>query len=182
MNTQLLGFGQDGLVYQERLRDEWIRMINQSVAIFEVIQKILSSVEFWKTTFPAFVAIVVWWLNERSKRKWEKWIIKKEACLKALNLANAILSNYEYQAVKKGEIVPQYTTIEEARSCFNELACTCDTSDVLESLKKIMFSSVTPAAIVDLRNAVRKELGVSNHPIDLDKEKAFIGKINCMAK
>lgn len=150
--------------------------------MFEAIGKILSSVDFWKITFPALVAIVVWWLNERSKRKWEKWVIKKDACLKALNLANAVLSNYEYQNVKKGDIEPQYTTIEEARSCFNELACTCDTRDVIEALKKIMFDSVTPAAIVDLRNAVREELEFSNQAVDVDTEKAFIGKINCLAK
>jgi hypothetical protein len=147
----------------------------------ETIGKILSSVDFWKTTFPALIAIIVWWLNERSKRKWEKWNIKKDACLKALNLANAVLSNYEYQNLKKGDIEPQYTTIEEARSCFNELACTCDTSTVIEELKKIMFdSSVTPAAIVELRNAVRKELKFSDQVIDIDQDKAFVGKINCL--
>jgi hypothetical protein len=87
-------------------------------------------------------------LNERSKRKWEKWQIKKEACLKALNLANAVLSNYEYQNVKKGDISPQYESIENARACFNELACTCDKSDVIDELKKIMFNNPSPDAIV----------------------------------
>jgi len=144
--------------------------------------QILLSVDFWKITFPVLIAVFVWWLNERSKRKWEKWNIKKEACLKALNLANAVLSNYEYQNVNRGDIEPQYTTIEDARSCFNELACTCDTPDVIEELKKIMFGTVTPASIVDLRNAVRKELEFSNQVIDIDREKAFVGKINCLAK
>ena len=149
----------------------------------DAIVNIVSSVDFWKITFPALIAIVVWWLNEHSKRKSERWKIKKEACQKALNLANAVLSNYEYQNVRKGDIEPQFITIEEARSCFNELACTCEKSSVLDELKKIMFSNaVTPAAIVGLRNAVRKELEFSNEAIDTDMEQAFIGKINCLKK
>jgi hypothetical protein len=139
-------------------------------------------VEFWKIAAPAFTAIVAWLLNEKSKRTWERWQIKKEACLKALNLANAVLSNYEYQNVKKGDISPQYETIENARSCFNELACTCDEPDVINALKKIMFENPSPDSIVDLRNAVRKELKFSNKTIDLDREKAFVGKINCEKK
>lgn len=145
----------------------------------EQLRIILSSVEYWKIAAPAFTAIVAWILNERSKRKWEKWQIKKDACLKALNLANAVLSNYEYENVNKGNILPQYESIENARSCFNELACTCEGPEVINALKKIMFDRVSPDAIVDLRNAVRKELKFSNKTIDSDREKAFVGKINC---
>jgi len=147
--------------------------------MIEQLRTILSSIEFWKIAAPAFTAIVAWVLNERSKRKWEKWQIKKDACLKALNLANAVLSNYEYENVKKGDISPQYESVENARSCFNELACTCEGPEVINALKKIMFDSVSPDAIVDLRNAVRKELKFSNKTIDSDREKAFVGKINC---
>jgi len=148
----------------------------------EPLITILSSVEFWKIAAPAFTAIFAWLLNEKSKRKWEKWQIKKDACLKALNLANAVLSNYEYQNVKKGDISPQYENIENARSCFNELACTCDGPDVINELKKIMFDEPSPDAIVDLRNAVRKELKFSNKTIDSDREKAFLVKIVCEKK
>lgn len=144
--------------------------------------QIFLSVDFWKITFPALIAILAWWLNEQSKRKWEKWNIKKAACLKALNLANAVLSNYEYQNTCKDDLEAQYTTIEDARGCFNELACTCDSPAVIEELKNIMFGQVTPDAIVDLRNAVRKELEFSNQEIDIDREKAFIGKLSCLKK
>jgi hypothetical protein len=145
----------------------------------EQILAILSSVEFWKIAAPAFIAVLAWFLNERSKREWERWQIKKEACLKALNVANAVLSNYEYQNVKKGDIMPQYASIESIRSCFNELACTCDGPEVINQLKKIMFDKVSPDAIVDLRNAVRKELKFSKKTIDSDREKAFVAKVNC---
>jgi hypothetical protein len=140
---------------------------------------ILSSVEFWKIAAPGFLAIIAWGLNERSKRHWEKWQFKKQACLKALKLANAVLSNYDYPNVKKGDIQPQYEDIESARSCIDELACTCENPDVLNELKKILFDSVTPASMVDLRNAIRRELKFSKKTIDTDKEKAFIGTLNC---
>ena len=65
------------------------------------------------------------------------------------------------------------------RSCFNELACTCDSPKVLEKLKEIMFGRVSPDTIVDLRNEVRQELGFSETEIDTDRNRAFIGKINC---
>jgi predicted transcriptional regulator len=136
-------------------------------------------VDFWKIAAPAFTAIVAWVLNERSKRKWEKWQIKKDACLKALNLANAVLSNYEYSNLKKGDISPQYESIENARSCFNELAVTCDGPEVINALKKIMFDSLSPDEIVDLRNAVRTELAISNKSVGTDREKPFLAKINC---
>jgi hypothetical protein len=107
------------------------------------------------------------------------WQIKKAACLKALNIANAVISNYRYTNVPEGDIVPQYENIEEVRACFNELACTCRGPEVMSELKRIMFSPVTPDAIVDLRNAVRRELGFSRKIIDIDRAKAFVGKINC---
>jgi membrane-bound inhibitor of C-type lysozyme len=152
------------------------------IGIINTIKSIISSIQFWTITFPLFIAICVWFLNERSKRKWEKWKIKKQACMNALELANAILSNYKYENLKEDAITPQYISIETARSCFNELACTCSNNLVIEKLKHIMFDQVKPDAIVDLRNAVRKELGFSKNEIDTDREKAFIGKINCEKK
>ena len=68
--------------------------------MFEQLKSIILSVEFWKIMAPALVAIMAWMLNERSKREWEKFQIKKDACLRALNIANAVLSNYEYPNVK----------------------------------------------------------------------------------
>ena len=147
--------------------------------MIEPLTTILSSVEFWKIAAPAFIAIVAWILNERGKRKWELWQLKKVACLNALNLANAVLSNYEYPKVKKEDIKPQTESVENARSCFNELACTCDGPEVIDAIKHIIFGNPSPDAIVDLRNAVRKELKFSRTSIDNDREKAFIGKINC---
>ena len=143
------------------------------------IQNILSSVEFWKIAAPAMVAVIAWLFNERSKRQWERWQLKKAACLRALNIANAILSNYEYVNLKKGAITPQHESVDAVRACFNELACTCDKPDVINNLKRIMFESVSPDAIVELRTAVRRELGMSRRVVDIDREKAFVGRVNC---
>lgn len=120
-------------------------------------------------------------IQTQISQKHEKWMIKRSACLRALNLANAVLSNYTYPNMPKDNVVPQEITIEEARSCVDELACSCDSSDTLDTLKEIMFGNVTPDIIVDLRNAVRRELDFSKQQIDSDREKAFVAKLNCIA-
>lgn len=107
------------------------------------------------------------------------WQMKRDACLRALNVANAVLSNYEYESVPKGDITPQCESVENVRACFNELACTCASSEVLDQLKKILCESPPPDAIVDLRNAVRKELGFSTEEIDNDRQNAFVARVKC---
>ena len=47
-------------------------------------------------------------------KRQEIWLLKRNACLKALNLANAVLSNYQYPNIKKEDITPQFETIENA--------------------------------------------------------------------
>ena len=127
----------------------------------------------------AIIAVIAWMLNAKSKRNWEKWQIKKDACFKALDIADAVLSNYEYQNVTKGDLTPQFESIENVRDCFNKLACTCDGPDVINELKKIMFEKIMPDAIIELRNAVRRELGLGKSNVDIDRAKAFVAKINC---
>lgn len=114
--------------------------------------------------------------KEESLRE-NKWQIKRAACLKALNIADALLSNYEYPGAKKEDIKPGKITTEEVRTCFNELACSCDNTEVIDTLKKIMFESVSPDIIVDLRNSVRRELEFGNDDFDTDRDKAFVGKV-----
>src|ERR1035438_4832515 len=105
----------------------------------------------------------------------ERWQLKRLACLQALKIADGILSNYKYPNVKTGDILPQEVTTEEVRLCFNELACTCDSTEVIEILKKILYDSVRPDIIVDLRNAVRRELAFGKADFDKDRKNAFVG-------
>jgi hypothetical protein len=108
-----------------------------------------------------------------------RWQIKRGACLHALNIADALLSNYKYPRVKQEDIKPSKVTTEEVRTCFNELACTCEKTEVIEILKKILLQPVSPDIIVDLRNAVRRELEFGIDDFDKDRTNAFIGKIGC---
>jgi hypothetical protein len=118
-------------------------------------------------------------LKETERLKQERWILKRIACLKALDIADAMLSNYKYPNVKEADIVKVSVSTQEVRKCFNELACTCDTPEVIELLKTILYGSVTPDIIVDLRRAVRKELEFGVVAVDSDREKAFVGKVGC---
>jgi len=80
-------------------------------------------------------------IQKNEKLRENKWQIKRSACLKALNIADALLSNYEYPGARKEDIKPGKITTEEVRTCFNELACSCDNTEVIEILKKIMHIS-----------------------------------------
>lgn len=122
-------------------------------------------------------------LQENLSKRQEVWLIKKDACMKAFKLANAVLSNYNYIGFDNNNIVPQLISIEEARECIDNLACSCDGKEVIAVLKRILFEKKGSAdIIVDLRNAVRKELGFTLEQVDDDREKAFIAKLNCLIK
>lgn len=116
-------------------------------------------------------------LKQEELIKQEKWFLKRTACLNAMNIADCILSNYNYENTKPNDILPSEITTEEVRKCFNELACSCDSTEVIDILKKILFDKVRPDIIVDLRNAVRRELEFGLTNFDKDREKAFVGKI-----
>ncbi|MHC2066127.1 hypothetical protein ACYFX5_01520 [Bremerella sp. T1] len=143
----------------------------------DVLKQIVTSVDFWKLFAPACLAILAWLLNEKSKRSEDRWKMKREACIQALNIANGVLSNYQYANVPEGDIVKEQVDTIQARRCMDTLACTCKSPDVLATFKRILFGEVSPDSILDLRNAVRKELGFGRKAIDTDREKAFIGKL-----
>jgi hypothetical protein len=58
------------------------------------------------------------------------------------------------------------------------LACSCDNTEVIQILKKILFEVVSPDIIVDLRNSVRRELEFGTDDFDKDRNKAFVGKVS----
>jgi len=116
-------------------------------------------------------------LKQKDLINQEQWKCKRDACFNALNIADAVLSNYKYPNVKDGAIKPGKVTTEEVRKCFNDLTCSCKEVKVIDLLKKIMFESVSLDIIVDLRNAVRLELDFGNQEFDKDRDKAFVGKV-----
>jgi uncharacterized protein YxjI len=116
-------------------------------------------------------------LKQKDLINQEQWKHKRDACFNALNIADALLSNYKYPNVQDGDIKPGRVTTEEVRKCFNDLACSCRGTEVIDLLKKIMYEPVRPDIIVDLRNAVRKELDFGNQEFDTDRDKAFVAKV-----
>ncbi|MEP6927821.1 MAG: hypothetical protein ABI834_09305 [Ginsengibacter sp.] len=116
-------------------------------------------------------------LKQKDLVNQEQWKHKRDACFNALNIADNIISNYTYPNVKDGDIKPGKITTEEVRKCFNDLACSCTGTEVIDIVKKILFESIRPDIIVDLRNAVRKELEFGNTEFDTDRINAFVGKI-----
>lgn len=172
-------FGIGGIYFFKKYLFSYSSEKGKNLATKEDIEEITRKIENVKSEYLIELETVRVELSKSLHQKNEVWIMKRNACLKALNLANAILSNYKYNNISEGNMTPQRESIESARSCFNELACTCEGSEVIEQLKKIMFKDGTIDSIVDLRNAVRKELGFETESIDLDRENAFIGKINC---
>lgn len=139
----------------------------------------LLDVRIWMVTVTLLIAIWTWNKNEKSKREWEGWQLRKAACLNALNIANALISNHHFENMKVSDLVPQEAKIEDVRACMNELACVCNGPEVLNLMKRIMFFPVRADIIVDLRNAVRKELNMHLEDIDNDREIAFIGSVSC---
>ncbi|WJS96216.1 hypothetical protein NYQ10_07085 [Flavobacterium johnsoniae] len=117
-------------------------------------------------------------LKQKDLINQEQWKHKRDACFNALNIADALISNYKYPNEKEGDIKPGKVTTEEVRKCFNDLACSCNDTKVIDLLKKIISESVRPDIIVDLRNAVRVELEFGNKEFDKDRDKAFVGKID----
>lgn len=116
-------------------------------------------------------------LKQKDLINQEQWKHKRDACFNALNIADSLLSNYTYPNVNDGDIKPGKITTEEVRKCFNDLACSCKNTVVIDLLKKILFESVSPDIIVDLRNAVRIELEFGNEEFDKDRNRAFVGKV-----
>jgi hypothetical protein len=151
----------------------------KNLATKEDIEEITRKIESVKSEYLIELETVKVELSKSLHQKNEVWVMKRNACLKALDLANAVLSNYKYSNLSQEDIVPQQESIESARSCFNELACTCENSEVIDQLKVILFENVSPDAIVDLRSAVRKELGFETESIDSDRKNSFLSKINC---
>jgi len=116
-----------------------------------------------------------------------KWEIKREACLKAFGVVDGLWANMDWDdkdkngnVIKKLDIELQAApSIEDIRKCNNELALSCDSKDVLTEYIHCLNTSgeLSGDAIVDLRNAIRVELGFGEI-LDFDRDTAFIGRVN----
>ena len=70
----------------------------------------------------------------------------------------------------------------KARNCHNKLVLTCDSKEVIDLFRYIVIPfagkpPVTMDIIVDLREAIRSEIGFGNISIDSNRDLSWIGTI-----
>lgn len=115
-------------------------------------------------------------------QKEDKWTLKREACLEALQLADNVLSNMTWNGIPNEQLIKGEVKTIDGRKIFNKLATSCDLDIVLKLMKSILLgkdengNGINMGIIVDLRNAVREELGFGEK-LDTDKDNAFFGKL-----
>lgn len=114
-------------------------------------------------------------LKNQQRVSESKWQLKYEACMQALDLSDALLSNMHFNGIEAGIMVKEDVKTEDVRDCINKLACACDGKEVLETFKKIVIPrDIRLDIVVDLRNNVRSELGFSESNIDTDRGTSFV--------
>lgn len=113
-----------------------------------------------------------------------RWEIKRNACLNAMNIVEAHWSNRDWsgsdsqgRVLADGAVERQpEPSIDAVRQCYNELVLCCTNERVPKLYKHCLLEAVSGDDVVDLRNAVRAELGFGTG-IDFDRARAFIGRI-----
>ena len=110
--------------------------------------------------------------------------LKYKALLRSLNLIDAYFSHILIPP-QGGQIIKQYGTTEEARTCHNNLILTCEDTKILELFSEIKFGpkvnnskTIPPTDLLNqYRNLVRKELGFGSDLV-LDRDRAWFGKVS----
>lgn len=109
-----------------------------------------------------------------------RWEMKRQTCLSALAVVDAVFAHAQW--TMDGKTVPIQAqprpTIEVIRRVQNELALTCEDPEVSKNYLRCLGVDDPPTAdaLVDLRAAIRRELGFGE-PVDSDRQKAFIARI-----
>jgi hypothetical protein len=118
-------------------------------------------------------------LKESETVKQARWELKRQACLEALDVVDALFANVQWNMVSPEiQPVPNIGTI---RKCYNALALSCNSPAVLTEFKRCLGlgqeKSIRADMIVDLRNAIRKELEFGQE-VDTDRVSAWIARVN----
>ncbi len=106
-------------------------------------------------------------------------------CLEALEIIDSRFADYGWETNGSPIKVDEQAIIktEKIRSCFNRLVLACENSNVPLSFEKCLYLRVgnmdpkplEMSTVVELRNAIRKELGFGN---DLSTNISWITYIN----
>ena len=111
-----------------------------------------------------------------------RWELKYRACLDALEIVDAFLSNW-LKDVNGVAPVRQPADTLKARECYSRLVLTCQNPEVTEAFLKVMFPTpqTNNVDITDnlngLRDAVRKELGFGES-INPSREAAWFVRLS----
>lgn len=134
------------------------------------------------------------WLAVRLKAAIEKealvqraaFDLKRSACLDALAVVDAAFSQRDWkQGATAVKVAKQPLDIAAARRAYNQLSLTCSNPNVVELYARALglrapdepAQTGTADLVVDLRNAMRRELGFGTN-LDLDRHKAWIGSLD----
>lgn len=110
-----------------------------------------------------------------------RWDLKYRACLDAMEIVDAFLSQW-FKDVNNVTPVRQVADTLKARECYNRLVLTCENPQVTELFLRVMFPTpqTNHIQITDnlnaFRNAVRTELGFGSET-KLSKEFAWFVRL-----
>jgi hypothetical protein len=117
--------------------------------------------------------------NSESVRQ-ARWEIKRQACLDALRVVDTYFSHQSWDGIPKAAEPQGNIDVAKARECYNALALSCNSDEVLQQFKRCLGFVEKPIRgdmIVDLRNAIRRELEFGQE-IDKDRASAWIGRLS----
>ena len=131
---------------------------------------IISAVLTAGVTSGIVTAVVNWFLKNREREEQRRWELKREACLDALRIIDCRFADFDWKDNDGNSLridKQEFVSTGEIRSCFNRLILACEGQDVPLSFEKCLnleigrnhSEKLTMNAVIDLRNAIRKELG-----------------------
>lgn len=128
------------------------------------------------------------WLHSRIEEQAElrrsRYEIKRQACLEALSVIDAVLSHSRFtQDGRLLDVQRQPVDIAKARECNNKLALTCDDPRILELFLDALGVRAAGREVErqgdlinDVRERMRKELGFGK-PLALPSDRAWIATL-----
>lgn len=116
-------------------------------------------------------------IEQEYKEKYDKWKIKKDACLEILVTLDSLYSHLDWgvKTLKQDKV-----SIKEVRKCFNELCVLCEDISVANAfLQAIPLNGrkVQGHEINHLRKEIRKELCLP-YDVEMNDENAWISSLD----
>lgn len=110
------------------------------------------------------------------KQSFEIWQMKRDACNEALEIINAYYTNLNWSGIDNSKIIKEEIDIIRIRKCQNQLATTCNNSNVITTFNKIIFhqNNFNADILIDLRQEIRIELGLEKFEENRDEVFLFV--------